>query len=229
MTDAISDAATPSSVVMSLYLRTKTLHSEAEKTGIIREILRGHASREGYVLYLRNLLPAYQQMERSLERLRTAPGLSEIAGFRLDRAPAIEFDLLALGGPDWAAAIPVLPAGEAYARRIAQAAEGDGGRLIAHAYARYLGDLSGGLILRRLLARSLGLRPDQLSMYLFPRFEDPAALKSDYRDALDRAGRQVANPDAVVEEGAVAFSHNIQLSLAVQDYVAQSGRAARGH
>jgi heme oxygenase len=36
-----------------------------------------------------------------------------------------------------------------------KAAEGDGTRLIAHAYTRYLGDLSGGQILQRLLARSL--------------------------------------------------------------------------
>ena len=79
--------------------------------------------------------------------------------YRLDRAPAIESDLVALCGAHWSHDIPLLAAGDLYARRIAKAAEGDGTRLIAHAYTRYLGDLSGGQILQRLLARSLELQP----------------------------------------------------------------------
>lgn len=224
-----TEAAEPASVVMALYLRTKTLHTEAEKTGVIRDMLRGDATRDGYVLFLRNLLPAYQQLEAGLARHQDAPAMAELAAFRLDRAPAITADLDALCGPGWAGLVPLLPAGEAYARRVEQAAEGDGARLIAHAYARYLGDLSGGLILQRLLAKSLALQPGQLSMYDFPRFSDLAALKSGYREALDRAALHVADPDAVVEEGAVAFSHNIALSLAVQDRVAPSATVAHEH
>ena len=69
-------------------------------------------------------------------------------------------------------------------------------RLIAHAYTRYLGDLSGGQIVQRLLAKSLGLRPEQLSMYDFSGFPDPAALKTEYRHALEQAGAAGADPDA---------------------------------
>ena len=83
---------------------------------------------------------------------------------------AIEADLVALCGAHWSQGIPLLAAGELYARRIAKAAEGDGTRLIAHAYTRYLGDLSGGQILQRLLARSLDLQPSELSFYDFSRF-----------------------------------------------------------
>jgi heme oxygenase len=220
MTTDIADRASPVSVVAALYLRTKSLHVEAERTGIIRHILRGEASRDGYILLLRNLLPAYRAMERGLDRHCASPGIGAIAAYKLDRAPAIESDLVELYGRRWGRDIPLLTAAELYASRIASAAQGDGTRLIAHAYTRYLGDLSGGQILQRLLTRSLKLRPSQLSFYDFLQARDPDELKSDYRAALDRAGAFASDCDAVIEEGAIAFSHNIALSCAVQAMVA---------
>jgi len=218
MTAATADVPAPP-IVTALYLRTKTLHVEAERTGIIRDLLRGEATREGYVLLLRNLLPAYQAMEHGLARHRGSPTLSRLVDHRLDRAPAIEADLVALCGAHWSRSIPLLAVGDFYARRIAKAAEGDGTRLIAHAYTRYLGDLSGGQILRQLLVRSLDLRSAELTFYDFPGVSDPDTLKSDYRRALDQAGAFATDPQAVVEEGAIAFSLNIDLSCAVQEAV----------
>ena len=226
MTAATADGQLPPSIVTALYLRTRSLHVEAERTGTVRDLLRGEATPDDYILLLRNLLPAYQAMERGLERHRGSPGLGALAGYRLDRAPAIEADLVALCGACWSDDIPLLGAGDVYAKRIARAAEGDGARLIAHAYTRYLGDLSGGQILQRLLARSLGLRPAELTFYDFPRFSDLAGLKADYRKALDQAGALAPDPGAVVEEGAIAFSMNIDLSCAVQAMVLRGSAAA---
>jgi heme oxygenase len=216
MTVAMADDSLPVSVVAALYIRTKTLHLEAERSGIIRDLLRGDASRAGYILLLRNLLPAYRALEKGLARHLKTPGIGALAHYRLDRAPAIEADLTALCGDAWRRDIPLLAAGDSYARRIAEAARGSGARLIAHAYTRYLGDLSGGQILQRLLARSLDLQPGELSFYDFPRYPDLGALKAAYREALDRAGKLADEPEAVVEEGALAFTLNIDLSCAVQ-------------
>jgi heme oxygenase (biliverdin-producing, ferredoxin) len=220
MTPTIADSPAPASVVTALYLRTKTLHVKAERTGIIRDLLQGEASRQGYILLLRNLLPAYQAMERGLESHRGSSALAALAGYKFARAPAIESDLAAMCGEDRIYDIPLLVAGKQYANRIRKAAEGNGVRLIAHAYTRYLGDLSGGQILQRLLARSLQLRPSELSFYDFPRFSDLEALKVNYRKALDQAGAHVVDFHALVEEGAIAFSLNINLSRAVQSLVA---------
>ena len=216
MTTAMADISSPVSVVTALYLRTKTLHLEAERTGIIRDLLRGDASREGYILLLRNLLPAYRAMEQGLDRHRNSSRIGALADYSLDRASAIESDLDALCGGRWSHGVPLLAEAGIYADRIAKAAEGDGARLIAHAYTRYLGDLSGGQILQRLLARSLQLRPSELTFYDFPRFGDLEALKAGYREALDLAGARATDPNAIVEEGAIAFSLNIDLSCAVQ-------------
>ena len=73
MTAAMADGSLPVSIVTALYLRTRNLHLEAERSGIIRELLRGNASRNGYILLLRNLLPAYQAMEQGLARHRKTP------------------------------------------------------------------------------------------------------------------------------------------------------------
>jgi heme oxygenase len=226
MTVAMADDSLPVSVVTALYLRTKALHAEAERSGIIRELLRGSATRDGYILLLRNLLPAYQALEQGLARHLETPGIGELARFRLDRTPAIEADLVALYGEAWHRDIPLLTTGENYARRVTESAQGNGARLIAHAYARYLGDLSGGLILQRLLARSLGLRSTELTFYDFPKYPDLAALKATYREVIDRAGRLTGEPNTVIEEGALAFTLNIDLSCAVQAALHPAANAA---
>ncbi|MCZ4501052.1 MAG: hmuO [Marmoricola sp.] len=213
MTAAPADGAV--NVVTALYLGTKTLHTEAERSGIIRDLLRGQASRDGYISYLRNLVPAYEQLELGLARHQDTPALAELAAYNLDRAPAIKADLVALCGDDWAD-VPLLDEGAAYGDRIAETAAGDGSRLIAHAYARYLGDLSGGQILQRLLAKSPGLTPAQLTFYDFPLFPDLVTLKSGYRDALARAGTLAVDPQGIIDEGGIAFTHNIAVSWAVQ-------------
>jgi heme oxygenase (biliverdin-producing, ferredoxin) len=226
MTVAMADGPLPVSVVTGLYLRTKDLHVEAERSGVIRELLRGSATRDGYILLLRNLLPAYQSMEQGLARHLKTPGIGALARYRFDRAPAIESDLVALCGKAWHREVPLLPAGDNYARRVTEAAKGNGARLIAHAYTRYLGDLSGGLILQRLLARSLKLRPAELSFYDFPKYPDLEALKAAYRESLDRAGRLAGDPATVIEEGLLAFTLNIDLSCAVQATLHPAANAA---
>lgn len=210
----------------ALYIATKTLHMEAETTGIIRHLLRGQASRDGYVLMMRNLLPAYRALEQGLADHRDAPLLAELAQFDFDRAGAIDADLVALAGTGYAAELPLLAEAEAYAARISEAAHGDGARLIAYAYTRYLGDLSGGQILRKLLGKTLGLRDPELSFYDFPRFADLVAVKNDYRAAIDRAGADAALPETIVAEGSVAFIHNIATSCAVDAHLSRNAAAA---
>ena len=202
---------------LSVELRTRTgpLHTQAERSGIIVEILCGRVSRAGYALYLRNLLPAYQAMEAGLARHRRMPGFHGIAESSLFRAEAILRDLTALCGPDWADALPLLPEGELYANRMIHAGGGDGTALIGHAYARYLGDLSGAQVLKRSLMRAPGLGPDMLTFFDFPTIADPAAFRDAFRAALDAAAADIPDADLVLSEAVRAFQHNIDISDAV--------------
>jgi len=52
----------------------RAIHAQAERSGIVSDVLRGRATRFGYALLLRNLLPASQEMERGLDRHGQIPG-----------------------------------------------------------------------------------------------------------------------------------------------------------
>lgn len=200
-----------------LRAATRSLHRQAERSGIIRDLLRGAAGRPGYVLYLQTLLPAYRALETGLQRAGSLPALSALASTAVYRARALESDLGALagGGPDGQP--PRLPQGEAYAARIEEVAAASPHRLIAHAYVRYLGDLNGGHILGRAVARQLGLPPACLAFYRFPDIDDLDRFKADYRAGIDRAPIAEGQAREVVEEGIAAFRLNIEVSEAVAE------------
>jgi heme oxygenase len=207
-----------------LRTRTHALHRRAERTGIIAELLRGRGDRHGYALLLRNLLPAYRELERGLDLQRASPGLASIADPAVYRAAALESDLRALHGSGWEESLPVLPSGERYARRVVQAAGRGAAGLLGHAYARYLGDLNGGRMLGRLLARSLHLGPAALAFCAYPDIPDVEGFKHAYREAFGEAAGFV-DVDVVVEEALAAFALNIDVSEEVQR--AAAARPAR--
>ena len=193
--------------------RTKLVHREAERSGFLAELIRGRATREGYALFLRNLVPVYAALESALDAHRDGP-FAAFADPRLRRLPALVGDLEAIAGSNWASALTPLPAATIYANAIAEASA-EAPRLLAHAYARYLGDLSGGQILKPILARTLGLAPDMLGFYDFPRLADVDAAKRAMRDALDTVPAGDPAADTIVIEAVAAFSHNIAVSEAV--------------
>jgi heme oxygenase len=212
------DVAKRPTLSNELRERTAALHTEAERSGIVNDILRKQADRRGYAMLLRNLLPAYVKLERALERPRASQALDVFAEPALRRAPRIAADLESLSGPRWEWDLPLLPAGQAYADAVAMAGAGNGAGLMAHAYVRYFGDLSGGQVLKRLLGQSLGIGPDALSLYEFPGL-DPVDAKNRMRDAID-TGVADTDRDTVIVEAMRAFQHNIDVSRAIQSLVA---------
>ena len=184
-------------------------------------MLKGRAGRDGYALFLFNLLPVYRSLEQALTRHRGDRRLAALVRPELFRTAALEADLAALAA---SGVRPPgrLPGGMAYAARVAAA---DPPRLIGHAYVRYLGDLSGGAILGRLLARSLGLGAEALNAYAFPAISEPEAFRETFRAALDAVPLDDRGSDAVLAEACLAFAHNIRLSMEVQAAAAGHGRS----
>lgn len=209
----------------ALRARTQSLHLQAERSGVMRSILRRRADVHRYTLLLRNLWPVYAQLEQELTRHGTSAGIAEIAIADVYRAPAIAADLNALCGPSWRQSLPMLPAGERYVNRIVAAGRDDAARLVGHAYTRYLGDLNGGRILRRILAESLGLEQRALNFFAYPRIADLDRFRPDYRQAFDRAGDAIGRIDQVIDEACTAFRLNIELSNAVEKDIPESDAA----
>lgn len=203
------------SFVDRMRLQTRALHVQAERSGVVAALLRGQANRRMYALYLRALLPAYQALESVLQR-GDRPLLTPLACPRLYRAPAIETDLRDLAGPDWAAVLQLPESGRRYAERIeAAAADGDGARLIAHCYTRYLGDLNGGQTIGRRVAALRGDGDWTPAFHAFPGIVDPVGFAASYRHALNEAACQAECPHEIVIEARIAFQMNIDLSIEV--------------
>lgn len=207
-------AAEPAGFAALLRERTAGVHREAERAGVIADLLRGRATRSGYALFLRNLVPAYAALEGAIAAHGSAAPLGALADPRLHRLPALRRDLAALAGAGWERDLPRLPEADAYAAAIAEATN-DPPRLLAHAYARYLGDLSGGQILKPVLARTLGLGADALAFYDFPLLDDPAAAKAAIRATLDAIVPDGHAAATIVEAAIAAFRHNIAVAEAV--------------
>jgi heme oxygenase len=210
----------PPAVGLAAALRERTaqLHATAERSGIIASILAGVITPLGYGLYLRNLLPAYREMEQALQRHRSLPGMGIMAQSPLHRVARIEADLDRLAGRSWPSALPLLAAGQRYAERIRWVGAEDAGLLYAHAYTRYLGDLYGGQTLRRHLIRCFGSHFLATAFTEFPAIEEIGSFAARFGAALDEAGRHIADPSRVIEEAAVAFQMNIALSEEAQLY-----------
>jgi len=206
---------------------TTALQNRAERSGIVSDILRGKANLHGYALFLRNLLPAYAALEAGFARQKH-PLLRAAAPPELARVQAIEADLDALC-PDWRETLPVLPAGDAYQRRVAKAVTGNGRRLLSHAYVRYFGDINGGQALRRVLQRSLDLPLAALTFYRYPQIEALDIFKPKYRLAFDAAFDGGSDMDLLIAEAVTAFGLNIAVSEAVRTAAADcSGQPRAG-
>ena len=217
ITDGVSrDGLAPVGFAAMMREGTKLVHREAERAGFIADLIRNRATRHGYALFLRNLVPAYDALEHALAAQAETPIVAVFADPHLRRMPALILDIEAIEGIGWAATLPLLPAATAYADAIRDAAGGTGLRLVAQAYARYLGDLSGGQILKPLLGRTLGLGPDGLGFYDFPGIADLDVPKAAMRAALDKISPDGPDAPLLIEEANEAFRHNIAVSEAVQ-------------
>lgn len=219
--DKAADPQRVGGICLRMAEATQDLHRLAERTGIVSDLIRRKATVPGYALFLRNLAPAYRAMEAGLRRHRNMPGLNAFSAAHLFRSDAIENDLVAIMGADWATALPRLPAGIEYAERIDWVAANEPYRLTGHAYVRYFGDLSGGQILRKLIAETLSLPPTALAFYEFAGMDNTHGFKEAVRKLLDLEFIDPEICDAIADETSEAFRLNIRLSEEVQQHSAR--------
>ena len=196
----------------ALRERVRSLHTLAERGGIVSDVLNGKAAVSGYMILLGNLLPCYEALETALTQYRHSALLGPLAQPMLYRSDCIRADLQRYA-PDWPS-VAALDEGRAYAAKITACVHGDGQTLIAHAYARYLGDLNGGTVILRRLQPQLG--GQALQFHVFAEIADLAAFRLEYRAAFDRAGEMLPDWSLVLDEAAMAFRMNIALSEAVK-------------
>nr|WP_146843720.1 biliverdin-producing heme oxygenase [Cellulomonas composti] len=206
---ATQATAAASDVPLSLALRegTREQHGQAEGMAFVENLMAGRLGREAYTDLAVQQLSIYTALEEAGHRVRAAGGDHDLVFDELTRVPAIERDLEHLLGADWRDRVHFLPATRAYTERLVACGD-DVSRYAAHAYTRYLGDLSGGQVVKRMVQRHYGLPAEAVSFYDFPEIHKLKPFKDVYRERLDALPLDADQRAAVVAEAQVAFSLN---------------------
>jgi heme oxygenase len=201
----------------SVRLRTATRvqHEQAEESGFMSALIGGELPLEGYGALVGQLWHVYSALEDVALELTEHPVVGPFIANELLRLPALEADLSHLLGPDWRAVVPATPAAADYAARIRRVGTEWPEGYVAHHYTRYLGDLSGGQILRRRLQQSYDLVDAGLTFFVFEEIAKPKLFKDRYRDLLDRIDLDTAGQNRVIEEARLAFELNTAVFAAL--------------
>ncbi|WP_407359049.1 biliverdin-producing heme oxygenase [Microbacterium sp. LTA6] len=195
----------------ALRERSSGSHSTSEHAGFMASLLSGDASRDDYTALVAQHYFIYEALESAAERMRHDAVASVFLSDKLTRLPALEADLEFLVGPDWRERITVLPTTRRYVDRIRQVGATWPGGFVAHHYTRYLGDLSGGVFIGRVMARRFGFQTNGVGFYLFDDIADPSAFKDVYREQLDAAPWDEAERERVIDEVLLAYRFNTEL------------------
>ncbi|CPW80669.1 biliverdin-producing heme oxygenase [Mycobacteroides abscessus] len=198
----LSSSTVPESLSLAMRDGSRAEHDAAEQSPFISELLAGRVNTDGYVDYLVRLQMIYTAIEDAVRAHREDPLVAAVYDPALERHRALTADL-----EHWAPGTQRQvnsAAAQAYQDRIARADWT--GLLVAHHYVRYLGDLSGGQAIGRMLDRAFGLGGAGLSFYDFPM--RPKPYKDAYRARLDELGLSPRENVRTVDEVKIAFGLN---------------------
>ncbi|MFC6355095.1 biliverdin-producing heme oxygenase [Luethyella okanaganae] len=198
-------ASNPAAFDVAQHVRESTLdaHRDAEERPFIVALLKGELTLDDYTRYLAQYCYVYQALEA-----RAALSDGPVFDPNLARLTAIESDLAALGVVDRQTEHPPLRATSTYAAHLRALPPNDLARYLAHHYTRYLGDLSGGQVIARLVSHHYAATPEQLSFFRFDDIDDIVHYKRAYRAALNKLALSFDEVDALVEEVNAAYHFN---------------------
>ena len=159
-------------LALALKEGTKKSHSAAENTKFVAGFLKGVLDKEQYRQLLTNFYYVYQTMENQI-RDSPDPLVQKILYPELERVNSLERDLRYYYGPVWRDKQIPSEACNTYCYRINEIANDNPYLLIAHHYTRYIGDLSGGQILKGIAEKALdNPKGEGLHFYDFPEVSD---------------------------------------------------------
>jgi heme oxygenase len=203
----------PSVIPFSTAVRERSAaaHSSSEHAGFMSNLVKGDGTLDDYIALVAQHYFIYVALEGAAEQMRQNPLAAKFITDALTRLPAVEADLEALLGAGWREQISPLPATQRYVDRINEVGPTWAGGFIAHHYTRYLGDLSGGQIIKTMVRRHYGVE-DGLSFYEFE-IDKPKVYKDEYRAALDALPLSESDREAALAAATRAFELNHQIFL----------------
>ncbi len=206
-----------SNLAVQLREGTKKSHTMAENVGFIKCFLKGTVEKTSYRKLVANLYFVYSAIEEEMDRLKTHPVVSKFYFPELNRKHSLEQDLAYYYGGHWRDQIAPSTATQAYVKRIHEIGRTAPELLAAHSYTRYLGDLSGGQILKGIAVRGMNLSEGEGTVfYTFDQIPDEKAFKAKYRQAMNDLNLDEAMQSRIVEEANDAFGMNMKMFMELE-------------
>ena len=201
---------------LSTVLRQVTwgAHEEVESGELEAALVDGMLAPDVYADLLAQSLAVYEAIEEAADATEATPWAAPFVRREVFRGRAVELDLAHFWGQGWRDRVELLPQTTFYVDRIRTAAATDPIAWIAHAYTRYLADLSGGFEIDRAITRAYGLERDGRRLYDFdlPDGVDPRTWKNAYRQLLNILDVDLSAKARLVEEALIAYECNIALN-----------------
>lgn len=165
-------------------------------------------------LLLDSLYFIYTALEEETERNKDHPAFAPVHfPSELNRKETLEQDLEYFHGPEWKSRIECPKATANYVSRLHHVGRGEPELLVAHAYIRYLGDLSGGQMLRRVAQKALQLPStgEGVAFFTFDRVTSATNFKQLYRSRMNTLEADGETRQRILDEANGAFQLNTEV------------------
>ena len=191
---------------------TTKSHSMAENVSFVKSFLGGVVDKNSYRTLVANLYFVYSAIEQEMLNNKSNSSIALIYFPELHRKQSLEKDLEYYYGLEWRQCVQPSVVTQMYVERIHDIGKSQPELLVAHAYTRYMGDLSGGQILRNIAKNAMKLSEDEgTEFYIFRKIENEKEFKNMYRDALDLIPITNHQMDLIISEANVAFNLNMKM------------------
>nr|QCI08521.1 Heme oxygenase [Spermothamnion repens] len=191
---------------------TTKSHSMAENVSFVKSFLGGVVDKNSYRQLIANLFFVYVAIEEEIDKNKDHIAVQAIYFPELHRKQSLIKDLEYYYGSNWFNIIEPSLATQVYVDRIHSIGSNQPELLIAHAYTRYMGDLSGGQILKKIAQNAMQLS-DNLgtSFYDFDSIKDENLFKEMYRDSLNNIPLNLDQVSQIIAEANTAFNLNMKV------------------
>ena len=191
---------------------TTKSHSMAENVSFVKSFLGGVVDKKSYRKLVANLFFIYVAIEEEMERNKNHDAIKFIYFSELKRELSLVEDLKYYYGEDWRNQIEPSLATKAYVDRIHSIGNNQPELLIAHAYTRYMGDLSGGQILKKIAQNAMQLSGNSgTAFYNFEDIVDDQKFKEMYRNSLNNVPLNSNQINQIITEANISFNLNMKM------------------
>lgn len=191
---------------------TTKSHSMAENVSFVKSFLGGVVDKNSYRTLVANLYFVYSAIEKEMLNNQKHSSVSLIYFPELNRKKSLEKDLEYYYGLEWKELVQPSAVTQTYVDRIHSIGKHQPELLISHAYTRYMGDLSGGQILKNIAKNAMQLSGDEgTEFYVFRDIDNEKEFKKMYRNALDLIPITDYQTNLIISEANVAFNLNMKM------------------